>query len=181
MKRANLGCGGINARGWVNIDRDFTETGYGEVVLKHDMREGLPFAENELDYAVANHVCSMFTPDELDRFLGECRRVIKPGGVLRIIDADMLHAMKAAETFSHRHFDPVEEWADDTLLARVTYFVTLGGARKSILTGAVMLDTLRRASFTGMRTVFGATVCEDREIMALDSREEESFVVEGIA
>jgi hypothetical protein len=61
------------------------------------------------------------------------------------------------------------------------YYVTLNGARQTPLTKLVTLDALIEAGgWFGRIMSFGDTMCDDTAIMELDSRQGESFVVEGV-
>ncbi len=82
----NLGCGERVCEGWVNVDLATTAPG----VLPHDLRQPLPFDDAHADAIYASHVLEHFDRAEASRFLSECHRVIRHGGVLRIVVADLL-------------------------------------------------------------------------------------------
>lgn len=69
----NLGCGGnILPAPWHNFDLDL------------DIRKPLPFNDATVDLIFAEHVVEHVTPAEAWRFFRECRRVLRPQGVLRV-------------------------------------------------------------------------------------------------
>lgn len=49
-----------------------------------DIRKPLPYADNVADFILAEHVLEHVTGPEALRFLDECQRILKPGGVLRV-------------------------------------------------------------------------------------------------
>lgn len=76
--RVHVGCGSQPLAGWINVDRDDLP-GVDRVL---DVRRGLPFAGVELIFA--EHFLEHLTLGEGLAFLAECRRVLRPDGVLRI-------------------------------------------------------------------------------------------------
>jgi predicted SAM-dependent methyltransferase len=76
--RLHVGSGGRRLDGWVNIDRKRLP-GVDRVL---DVRRGLPYTCVEAVFA--EHFLEHLTLDEARRFLADCRRVLAPGGILRI-------------------------------------------------------------------------------------------------
>lgn len=87
----HLGCGTKQLAGFINIDGNL----FRKTNLWLDLCNGLPFADNTVASAYASHVFEHFYPDELDRILNECHRVLRPSGSLRIVVPDMGSAVRA--------------------------------------------------------------------------------------
>ena len=72
---------------WVNCDiidlSDFAKRN-GYIFKKVDVRERLPFFDNEVDVIVAHHLIEHLTREEGYKFLKECYRILKEGGVIRL-------------------------------------------------------------------------------------------------
>jgi SAM-dependent methyltransferase len=85
MRALNLGCGERFRPDWVNVD--FTSTGPG--VIAWDLRRGIPFVAESFDLVYHSHILEHFHRSTVPAFLGECRRVLKPGGVIRIVVPDL--------------------------------------------------------------------------------------------
>jgi len=85
LKYLNLGCGSHFHADWTNVD--FTST--GEEVIAHNLREGAPFNDNVFDLVYHSHVLEHFSKDEGVHFVKECHRVLKPGGILRVVVPDL--------------------------------------------------------------------------------------------
>jgi SAM-dependent methyltransferase len=58
-------------------------------IVRWDLRKGIPFPESSLDVVYHSHFLEHLTQKNAIAFLGECRRVLKPGGVLRIAVPDL--------------------------------------------------------------------------------------------
>ena len=96
----NIGCGTTFHADWVNLDA----TPASPEVRAHDLADPLPFADGHFQGVYASHVLEHFPPDEGLRLLRECLRVLRPGGVVRIVVPDLeaiarayLEALDAAE------------------------------------------------------------------------------------
>lgn len=70
--KLNLGCGGNILAGFENRDADV------------DISKPLPWKDNSVEFILAEHVFEHISPQDALRFLDECRRILKPGGILRL-------------------------------------------------------------------------------------------------
>ena len=52
--------------------------------LEHDSAEPYPCADATFDWAFSEHLLEHLTPDQAVAWLSEVRRVLKPGGLLRV-------------------------------------------------------------------------------------------------
>lgn len=83
----NLGCGSITHPEWRNYDiapRDPT-------INDLDFRSRLPFADETADAIYHSHVLEHLDRDEAGFFVRENVRVLKPGGILRIVVPGLEH------------------------------------------------------------------------------------------
>lgn len=85
MKCLNLGCGCRFHPAWENLD--FTSTGEG--IITHNLTQGIPFSDNSIDVVYHSHLLEHFSRSEADFFLKECCRVLRPGGILRVVVPDL--------------------------------------------------------------------------------------------
>jgi len=81
--KLNVGCGQVKYPGWVNID---IEPG-ADLVL--DVRKGLPFDDNSVDFIYNEHLLEHLTFEEGEKGLSEFHRCLKKEGVLRIAMPDL--------------------------------------------------------------------------------------------
>lgn len=112
MKYLNLGCGNCYHPDWINVDLHSSDP----LVLSHDLRKGIPFPDESCDVVYHSHIIEHFWRDDALRFMKECFRVLKPGGILRVATPDLeqicriyldtLTALKSGDTYR----DPDYEW-----------------------------------------------------------------------
>ncbi len=80
----NVGCGALFASDWNNIDL-FTHPD----VHRYDVRRGLPYLDNVFDAVYSSHTLEHFSYHEGRVLIGEMYRVLKPGGVVRVVVPDL--------------------------------------------------------------------------------------------
>lgn len=85
LRYLNLGCGHQFHPDWFNVDI----TSNSEHVQAYDLREGVPFADNSFDVVYHSNILEHFQKDAAKRFVQECIRVLKKGGILRIATPDL--------------------------------------------------------------------------------------------
>jgi predicted SAM-dependent methyltransferase len=81
----NVGCGSRFHRAWVNVDA----APGGREVRAHDVRRGLPFPDRTFDAVYHSHVLEHLDREHGLALLRECRRVLVPGGVIRVVVPDL--------------------------------------------------------------------------------------------
>lgn len=87
----NLGCGSRFHDDWVNLD--VAAPAYQ--VLVHDAAHGLPFPDGSFDAVYQSHVLEHVARERVPALLRECFRILKPGGVLRVVVPDLEAACRA--------------------------------------------------------------------------------------
>lgn len=99
----NLGCGSIIKEGMINIDF-FFEKGidYGA-----DLRYPLRIPSNSIDGIVCEHTIEHILYADVENLLNECHRILKPGGILRII---LPNISKFANAYSNGDQAWFDEW-----------------------------------------------------------------------
>jgi predicted SAM-dependent methyltransferase len=177
MTRLNWGCGDHVAPGWINSD---VKPG-GQVDLVADIREGLPLESGSVDYAVSIHALPEFPFPELVPVLEELRRVLAPGGTLRLALPDLDRGIEAYRAGEESYFKVGPEEVS-SLGGRFAVQMLWYGWSRSLFTTDFALELLEKAGFTEVRACsFGVTASGIPEIVELDNREEESLFVEGRA
>lgn len=81
----NLGCGARRHPDWTNVDLHPS----GADVMAADLRRPLPFPAASFSAAYAAHVLEHMTPAEAGDLLRECRRVLRPAGIVRVVVPDL--------------------------------------------------------------------------------------------
>jgi SAM-dependent methyltransferase len=105
--KLHLGCGANAPEGWVNVDW-FIGARLARVpglrwlvrrsgafglewppdVFLHDLRRPFPWPDASADAIYASHLLEHLSREEGACFLRECRRVLRPGGILRVVVPD---------------------------------------------------------------------------------------------
>jgi predicted SAM-dependent methyltransferase len=136
--KLNLCCGTNIFPGWLNVDRSDLEADYlrhlreapagfvwpGEQqahadavragkleFMRHDVRKGLPWADGSVDAVYVGQAIEHFNRrTEAPRFLRECCRVLKRGGMIKLTTPDIQKLILAL--LSHRMHDFAKEQPD---------------------------------------------------------------------
>ncbi|MGI0492178.1 class I SAM-dependent methyltransferase [Alkalinema pantanalense CENA528] len=85
MQLVNIGCGQTFHPDWVNLDLMPSAA----EVRSFDIRRGLPFADRTCDVCYSSHVLEHLQPVQASFLITEAFRVLKPGGILRIVVPDL--------------------------------------------------------------------------------------------
>ena len=80
----NLGCGTDCHPAFVNVD-----IVGGPGIIAHDLRLGIPFPDATYDLVYHSTMLSHLRPPDALSLMRECGRVLKPGGVLRVVTEDL--------------------------------------------------------------------------------------------
>jgi predicted SAM-dependent methyltransferase len=87
----HLGSGTKYLPGFVNVDANPMQ----KIDVWLDVRCGLPFSSQVVDSIYSTHMIEHFYPDELEKLLRECCRVLKPGAGIRIVVPSLSNAIAA--------------------------------------------------------------------------------------
>jgi SAM-dependent methyltransferase len=85
MKYLNLGCGERFHPEWVNLDLHPSDPS----VQRWDLQADLPFADASFDVVYHSHVLEHFSKADGLRLFERCRRVLRPGGTIRVVVPDL--------------------------------------------------------------------------------------------
>ena len=101
--KINIGAGLSGVPGWFNIDNSPTiaisriplaakvlkTPNWPKDVRRVDVRKGLPFPSESAHYIYSSHTFEHFTWAESVSVAQECYRVLRPGGIIRIVVPDL--------------------------------------------------------------------------------------------
>lgn len=176
VRRLNWGCGSRPATGWTNSDL-VTAPG---IELRGDIRDGLRVAEASFDYAVSMHALQEIPYLELIPVLRELRRVLVPGGVLRLGLPDLDRAIRAYVEGDRGYFLVADDEVA-SLGGKLSVQITWYGASRSLLTCDFVAELLRKAGFAEVRfCAFRETGSRYPDIIELDNRPRETFFIEAV-
>jgi SAM-dependent methyltransferase len=173
--RMNWGCGDWIEPGWINSDiKD--EPG---IDISCDILEGLPLERDSLDYIVSHHSLPEIPMTDIVGVLEELRRVLKPGGVLRISLPDLDKGIQAYLENDRDYFLVPDKDAATIGGKFVTQLLWYGWSR-SLFTHDFIEELLRKAGYRDVQACsFKETKSKFPGIVELDTRERESFFVEA--
>jgi len=177
IKRLNWGCGGWAQPGWINSDM---KEGPG-IDISCDIREGLPLEDDSMDYIAAIHALPEIPLPELVPVLQELRRVLKPGGVMRLSLPDLLKGIAAYYRNDRDYFLIPDEDAK-SIGAKLVYQLIWYGYSRTVFTSDFIEEMLLKAGFSQVNhCVYQETKSSFGDgILELDNREEESLFVEAV-
>lgn len=104
--KLHIGSGALVIEGgWINIDMEDLPT----VDISMNVLEGLPFKSNSVDMVYSEHFIEHLPRDGTKFFLAEALRVLKPGGVHRVLTPDIRNCV---DVFLKGNFRDVS-WAKE--------------------------------------------------------------------
>lgn len=145
-------------------------------ILPHDLRKGIPFADESVSAVYHSHVLEHIDREHADGFMAEIHRVLRPGGLQRVVVPDLevlvrryLESLDGGSGNSAEHDDLVagiieqsvrreaQESALKGPLRRRMENVALGDARKRGETHQWMYDRLNLAELLERNGFFEVT------------------------
>lgn len=175
IRRLHWGCGPVTPYGWINSD---IAAAPGVNVVA-DILRGLPLADDEFDYVVSIHALPEIAFRNQAAALAELRRVLRPGGVLRLGLPDMDKAIRAYASKDIDYFLIPDEHAT-TLAGKLIAQLTWYGVSRCMFTAEFATELLTRAGFQRIAICgFRQTASEFPGIVELDDRQLESFFIEA--
>ncbi len=176
VRRLNWGCGEHPEPGWVNSD---VKEGPG-IDVSCDIRAGLPLDNASFDYVVSIHALPMISYPDLVPVLQELRRLLRPGGVLRLCLPDVDRGIRAYQAGRRDYFLVPDEEAR-SLGGKFVVHMLWYGYSVTMFTADFVEELLRKAGFSRVdHCRFRQTNSEWAEIVALDNRKDESLFVEAV-
>jgi predicted SAM-dependent methyltransferase len=176
VKRLNWGCGSWPQPGWINSDI----SDHPDVEIVCDIRDGLPIESNSLDYIVSIHALPEIPYPNLVPTLQELKRVLKPGGTLRLALPDLDKGIQAYLRGDTGYFLIPDEDAR-TLGGKLAVQMSWYGYSRSLFTMDFIEELLLKAEFASVTScAYQQTASPFEEIIELDNRELESLFVEAV-
>jgi SAM-dependent methyltransferase len=172
VSRLNFGCGYDMPTGWTNVDM----LDYGGNIVA-DVLNGLPFPDEYFDCIVANHTLQMIRFHDLPAALAELRRVLRTRGVLRVLVPDLKRAIDMWLARNEDYF-PVADEIEPTTDGKALRYMFWHGDARSGFTKDSLVELLWRAEFRFPVVTPYRKSHSIFDVASLDSREEESLIVE---
>lgn len=174
IRRLHIGCGKIQLDGWINADLDPRS----QLII--DIRWPLPFPSNYLDHIYSEHVIEHVTYETAVNFLREARRVLAPGGVIRIAMPD-LDDLIAGYSENWRRFDWVQ-WPEHAFIKTRAQMINIAfrwWGHQHLYNREELQRALLESGFTEYRFVDTGS-SEHQELRNLESRADSKLVAEAV-
>jgi predicted SAM-dependent methyltransferase len=179
-KLIHFGCGPIILRSksceWVNVD--ISSANYPDIVMDY-LKSSEIFGENAFDEGFSCHSLEHCAwPEGVQKFFSEAKKIIKPGGTLRIVVPDLgIIAKKyvAGESLQDVFNGPY--WTYKDLPATRFLFWARGWEHTVLFDGQLLRELAEDVGFTDFRVMpFG--ISQIPELHNLDRFQSESISIE---
>jgi len=200
--RLNLGCGSQVPHGWVNVDyalgarfakipflrllnsklRLF-ELDWNERICLHDLRKEFPWKDSTIDVVYSSHTLEHFSREDGRRFLGECHRVLRDNGIIRVVVPDLRYHVSEYMEGRLRADHFVEklgvlcESRKDTLKSRLAPFIHF--PHKCMYDTSSLLEITRKIGFRASRREPFDSDIKGIDLIEVKGRTENAVIVEG--
>ena len=210
-RRANIGCGQTPTEGWQNFDNSpsvrlaaipvmpdllarvgllggpsyrFVQFARTHHIQLMNAAKPWPLADDSLEVIYSSHMVEHFDPSEARTFLAEARRVLEPGGILRLALPDLERLVERyvgdrdADAFmGSLHVCSPRQTA---LAARVGLFLYGNRGHNWMYDARSLLRLVAASGFTEVRSLSaGETSIPDPGALDLAERESESLYIEA--
>jgi SAM-dependent methyltransferase len=200
--KLNLGCGSTTPAGWQNVDyavgaRLMKLPGFSAInshlrlfdlnwapgIQIHDLRKPFPWHEASVDAIYSSHTFEHLTREQGRHFLREANRVLKPGGVLRLVVPDLDYIVsqyKAGSLSADRFVEELGVLGDQNQTgwkARLAQFIAF--PHKCMYDEAALVNSLGEYGFDARRCAAYTSAIEDIDTIELAERTVNAVIVEG--
>jgi predicted SAM-dependent methyltransferase len=165
-RRVHLGAGDHRLRGWINVD---VVRGAADVLA--DLTAPLPFRDGSIDLLHSEDLLEHLDYESGKRLLAECHRVLRPGGVLRVLTPDLRALVE--RVYLQRETTHLA-WCDEQLSARgpseaLNMHLRMNGEHRFVYDEEHLSQTLRAIGFRVRRVRYNWSPV--RELRYLDLRD----------
>jgi SAM-dependent methyltransferase len=199
----NLGCGSQVPAGWINVDYalgarlakspffrklnkiiKFFDLDWDERIYIHNLNRPFPWKDGTVDIIYSSHTLEHFSKKEGLVFLNECHRVLRNGGIIRIIVPDLAHIIKEyseqmlrADEFIEK-LDVLYVHSNNLIKDKLSFIIQF--PHKCMYDTQTILSILRKIGFNAKsRNPFDSDI-DDIVQIELKERTVNAVIVEGI-
>lgn len=199
--KVNLGCGGSTPAGWLNVDfgpgaklskvpilrhvsKRVLRHEWDASIFIHDLRKPLPWTGNTVGKIYSSHTLEHLTRSDGERLIFETFRVLKPGGILRIVVPDLGYAVAryTSDELGAPEFLPMLSAVDtkSRSFSKRVFSMLAGSGHRCMYDVKSLIELMERAGFAAKQMPpFESAIGDIADIERRD-RTEHAAIVEGI-
>jgi hypothetical protein len=202
--KLNLGCGSQMPEGWVNVDyalgarfakvplfraanRRLGVFGldWDERISLHDLTKTFVWDDASVEVIYSSHLLEHLSREDGRRFLEQCHRVLRAGGIMRVVVPDLRHCVDEyvqgrvpADEFV-KSLGVLHEQGGGRLKRRLSPFVESPHTHKCMYDCPRLLEVLHQVGFrAAAREAFDSDI-DDIAAVELAGRTKHGVIVEG--
>ncbi len=118
------------------------------IFLSMDITKGVPWATDSVSYIFSSHMIEHITYREAERFLKECHRILKPGGVMRIAVPDTEILVKMYQEKRLKELNAINEPAKEAKYDLERFHGVITYDHKAFYDWETMRDLCLEAGFS---------------------------------
>ncbi len=198
-KKLNLGCGGQTPEGWINVDYAWgakiakvpiinrfglTNLKWDKKIKLYNLQKKFPWESDSIDVIYSSHTLEHFTRKDGFRFLKECHRVLKNGGIIRILVPDLkaftleyINGKMRADLFIE---NLLVLYPESKNFINKIFIPFISSPHKCMYDTQTLIDILESIGFKAMEKKGFDSLITDIKSIELPTRIESSVIVEGI-
>jgi SAM-dependent methyltransferase len=199
--KLNLGCGDVSPSGWINVDfavgarlrklpivgalsRRFLRCGWDRSIFLHDLRSTFPWPSGSVDYIYSSHSLEHLTRAAGEHFMREAARVLRVGGVVRVVVPDLklqVERYVAGKTDARDFLSALHavDTRDRSIVTRI-YALLSGSGHRCMYDEASLAGLMAAAGLTTRRKIpFDSSIPAIEEIERAPQTAE-ALIIEGV-
>lgn len=172
--KLHVGCGTLYKENWINIDNN-SDHNIEKIDINHDLSTGLPFGNDSVDFIYNEHFIEHLSREDGLKFMIECHRVLKNGGILRIACPDLDQIIHSYINDNWRECDWVKkyncEWIESGCQMININLNEFPWGHKYLYNKSELIIQLTKAGFS-LENIIKASYCssEYQELRGIDTR-----------
>jgi predicted SAM-dependent methyltransferase len=205
--KVNLGCGSQVLDGWLNVDYalgarlakiplfrplnrklGLFNSDWDQRIYLHDLSKKFPWDDHTIDIVYSSHLLEHLTKTDGRAFIAECHRVLRKGGILRIVVPDLRYIVGEyiegrilADDFvahlSLLYENKKNENKRNDMKSRLAPFFQF--PHKCMYDAPRLAEILRETGFDVQRKAPFESAISDIKIIELKERTENAVILEG--